>query len=315
MSTPHSTTFRVANILVGCIQNVCFGGIIYGTNHTTSWKSLSQSIPLIHHLNLSTHLIHHSHHALLPGWSSISGALLLAKPTEGGPGLSHEYIQVMFATATFFNFLSPLFLGIILDAYGPRTCSVLSFFIITLGCALFSISNIPNLPLFAPAMSLIAFGGPGVQSAIIHLSNLFPGSKSTATALITGSFQLSFIVFFLFDQIWFEFGIGYQVRFSPTILFTHSSGLACLLYPLINLFTHSASLCLSFFYLVFQTLFLGFGCLSFINMAISMTLWPDEPYHYDEDDHNGLPLTIWYVGNVHETVEDATDTMNEMMIY
>ena len=181
MSTKHrSTAFSVANIIVGCCQNICFGGIIYG-------------------------------------WSSISGALLLARPTEGGPGLSHESIQVMFATATFFNFLSPLFLGIILDAYGPRTCSALSFFIIALGCALFSISNIPNLPLFAPAMSLIAFGGPGVQSAIIHLSNLFPGSKSTATALITGSFQLSFIVFFLFDQLWFEFGIGYQVKSLVTL--------------------------------------------------------------------------------------------------
>lgn len=53
-----------------------------------------------------------------------------------------------------------------------------------------------------PAICLIAFGGPGAQSAIIHLSNLFPNWKATATAFITGSFQLSFIVFLVFDQLW-----------------------------------------------------------------------------------------------------------------
>ena len=200
-----SKAFRLFNIFVGCSQNIIFGGIIYG-------------------------------------WSSISGALLLAKPTDGGPGLTHDYVQVMFVTAVFFNFLGPLFLGIILDVYGPRACSVTSLFIITLGCALFSISNIPNLPLFAPAMSMIAFGGPGVQSAIVHLSNLFPGNKATATALITGSFQLSFFIFYIFDQLWFYYEINYQV------------------------------------------MFLGYGCLSAINMLLSLMLYPDEPYHYEDDD-------------------------------
>jgi MFS family permease len=57
-------------------------------------------------------------------------------------------------------------------------------------------------PYFIPAMCLVAFGGPGAQNAIIHLSNLFPYMKATATAIITGSFQLSFIIFFIFDYLW-----------------------------------------------------------------------------------------------------------------
>ena len=67
--------------------------------------------------------------------------------------------------------------------------------------------------MFVPALSLIAFGGPGVQNSVMHLSNLFPGSKATTTALITGSFQISFFIFFIFDQLWYFFGINYQTLF------------------------------------------------------------------------------------------------------
>ena len=196
---------RITSLVLGCTQNLLFGGILYG-------------------------------------WPAISGVLLQAKPTVGGPGLTSDYVEAMFVTAAFFNFLGPFLLGIVMDGYGPRACSVLSFFIITLGCALFSISNVPNLPLFAPAMSMIAFGGPGVQTSIIHLSNLFPGSKATATAFITMSFQISFAVFGVFDHLWFYWGTDYQ------------------------------------------TLFLGYGCLSAVSMLLSLLVYPDEPYHYDEDE-------------------------------
>lgn len=53
----------------------------------------------------------------------------------------------------------------------------------------------------------------GTQNAIIHLSNLFPDWKATATAFITGSFQLSFIVFLLFDQLWLFMDLSYSTLF------------------------------------------------------------------------------------------------------
>jgi len=62
-------------------------------------------------------------------------------------------------------------------------------------------------------MCLLAFGGHGVQSSIVHLRNLFPGNKAVATAAVTMSFQLSFIVFYAFDQLWFNFGVDYQSLF------------------------------------------------------------------------------------------------------
>ena len=176
MAKQFSSVFRITNIVLGCFQNITAGGILYG-------------------------------------WASISGSMLLAPPTEGGPGLSHDYVHVMFVTASFFNFLGPLLLGAVLDSYGPRVCSVISMLFISIGCFLFSVSNVPNFPMFIPALSMIAFGGPGVQSAIVHLCNLFPASKGTATAFITGSFQLSFIIFLLFDQLWHFYECDYQFLF------------------------------------------------------------------------------------------------------
>lgn len=79
---------------------------------------------------------------------------------------------------------------------------------------MFACSDHNGLPLFAPGMCLIAFGGPGTQNAIIHLSNLFPEWKATATSFIVGSFQLSFIVFFVFDQLWLRMDYSYSTLFT-----------------------------------------------------------------------------------------------------
>lgn len=124
-------------------------------------------------------------------------------------GLTREYVHVMFTFASFFNFLGPLLLGIVLDLYGPRICSIVSISLIAIGCILFGYSDIESNPMFIPAMCLIAFGGPGAQNAIIHLSNLFPTWKATATAFITGSFQISFFVFVAFEYLWMKSKIDY----------------------------------------------------------------------------------------------------------
>lgn len=165
MSEKISFNKRLGLIALACQQNMTMGGIIFG-------------------------------------WASISGSLLVSSQEQGGPGLTREYVHIMFVIASFFNFLGPLLLGIVLDSYGPRICSIVSIACIAFGCLLFASSDMKTSPYFIPAMCLVAFGGPGAQNAIIHLSNLFPYMKATATAIITGSFQLSFIIFFIFDYLW-----------------------------------------------------------------------------------------------------------------
>lgn len=121
--------------------------------------------------------------------------------------------QIMFVIASFFSCLGPLLLGVALDYLGPRVSSVLSIASIGLGSLLFSISNLETLPCFIPAMCLISFGGPGVLNATIHLSNLYPGWQATTTAFLTGSFQVSFLVFYAFDQLWMRNGWNYRQLF------------------------------------------------------------------------------------------------------
>ena len=123
------------------------------------------------------------------------------------------FTQAMFVVASFFSCLGPLVMGIALDNCGPRVCSILSIGLIALGCLAFSLSN-DAYPLYIPAMCLIAIGGPGVLNATIHLSNLFPAWRSTTTAVITGSFQFSFLVFFVFDELWVEEHLSYSVLFG-----------------------------------------------------------------------------------------------------
>jgi MFS family permease len=221
-----SFTWKVGYIILGCIQNMTMGGIIYG-------------------------------------WSSIS-SLLVSNPSDGGPGLSNEFVHTMFVVASFCSFLGPLFLGFILDSYGPRICSAISILFIISGCLLIGFSETGESVSLLVAISLIGnvfssscfilsvilnyfnvfifkkgFGGPGVQSAIIHLSNLFPVWKASATAIITGSFQLSFFIFYIFDRLWSTQNWDYK-----------------------NIFLTYMGLCT-------------------INIMASIFVWPDKPFSFD----------------------------------
>jgi hypothetical protein len=85
-----------------------------------------------------------------------------------------------------------------------------------------------------------AFGGPGIQTCLFHLSNLFPDWKSSITSIINGSFQISFLVFFFLDQLWYFDGWTYQ------------------------------------------ELFFICACIGVVNICISLVMWPDKPYNYEE---------------------------------
>lgn len=218
------------------------------SEHDSGWNPL-----WLVSLQLKFHIV-----TIILGWASISGTMLVGSRKTGGAGLTGEYVhvsfsnslcllvlftiaQMMFVVGTFFSFIGPLLLGFVLDHYGPRVCSLLSIFLVALGCFLFSISDASNLRLFIPATSLIAFGGPGVQTAIIHLSNLFPLWKATATACITGCFQLSFVIFLIFDYVWENYQVPYQ------------------------------------------KLFLGYCFVCLTNGVVALLLWPDSPYHFEEE--------------------------------
>jgi len=192
------------------------------------------------------------------GWASISNTMLVS--SDGAPGLSASTIHGMFVMGSSANMCSPFFLGVVLDRWGPRACSIASIAFSAAGFYLFGMAKglaegsssrfLPSTEsLFTLAVVLIGFGGPGVQNAIIHLANLFPANKGLVTALITGCFQLSFCIFFIFDQLWFFGGVHYEHMF---VVFAGLCGLC---------------------------------------LVASVLLWPDEPFTFDAEVRKASPLT------------------------
>lgn len=119
----------------------------------------------------------------------------------------------MFSWASCAAMVSTLALGIVLDRYGPRLCSVLAHAIIALGCQVFAMSN--RFETFALAVCLISLGGPGIQVSIVHLANLFPDNQYLVLSCLNGTISISFAVFAMFDWLWEKYpNVGFRSLFG-----------------------------------------------------------------------------------------------------
>mmetsp|Transcript_2958 Transcript_2958/g.5536 ORF Transcript_2958/g.5536 Transcript_2958/m.5536 type:complete len:584 (+) Transcript_2958:93-1844(+) len=182
---------RIFLVVFGCVQNILGGGIIYG-------------------------------------WAGISGSILSASREQGGAGLSTALIIHIFSISTSMGCFSQVPLGLINDKLGPRFCSILSNFIVGLGCFTFVFSQTwnrimsnskhsdnddENTIFYTVGAILIAFGQPGVQLPLVHLGNLFPGHENSVISLITSSLSISFVIFPLFSSIWSRYHVDFRLLF------------------------------------------------------------------------------------------------------
>ena len=165
------------------------------------------------------------------GWASIDDTMLAASLEEGGAGLTRRETTVIFAYASSLSMVSALVLGFLLDAYGPRVCSMVSSLIVALGCQVCASSH--GFAGFAFGTCLIAFGGPGVTSSIVHISNLFPNNENLAMSCLCGSIVLSFSVYAVFDIMWQKYeSITFRTLFGSYVLvLAASAAMAFWLYP------------------------------------------------------------------------------------
>lgn len=146
------------------------------------------------------------------GWASIDQSVLLSPLESGGAGLSLHDSALIFSWASSLAMFSPFLLGTVLDTYGPRVCSFVSCCITAFGALLFSRSR--HFWGFAIASCLISFGGPGITSSIIHISNLFPGHENLTMATLSGSVAMSFSVFAVFDFLWSRWQLTVYALFT-----------------------------------------------------------------------------------------------------
>jgi MFS family permease len=148
------------------------------------------------------------------GWASIDKTMLATSEENGGAGLTFHETTLIFSWATCVAMVTPLILGILLDTYGPRVCSIVSSFIVVVGCQIFASSHSFS-GLATSGACLIAFGGPGITSSIIHIANVFPGNEYLVMSCLSGSIAMSFSVFAAFDVLWNRFDfITFRTMFS-----------------------------------------------------------------------------------------------------
>lgn len=107
-----------------------------------------------------------------------------------------ERLTFIYTVASSVNLLSQLPWGLVLDFLGPRVCNMWSTVLVMAGFILLALSAQGVLDAYLFAMCLIGGGGPGAQISLFHLSELFPPrQKSAVLSVVTGAFQLGFVVF------------------------------------------------------------------------------------------------------------------------
>ena len=146
------------------------------------------------------------------GWASIDRTMLYAPSDQGGADLTSIETTQLFATASCTAMMASLFLGPLLDAYGPRTCLTVSHLLVVLGCGGFALSH--YLWQFSLSVVLIAFGGPGIGLGIIHNANLFPGNQFLAVSCLAGSITLSFTMLAVLEVLWENYHISFRGLFG-----------------------------------------------------------------------------------------------------
>ena len=176
MSSPHQHhQHKLGLALFACLQNALVGGLVFG-------------------------------------WASIDRTMLHASPEEGGADLTLYETTQLFASASCTAMMASLFLGPLLDAYGPRACLAVSHLLVVVGCGGFALSS--QLWQFTLAVVLIAFGGPGIGLGIIHNVNLFPRNQFLAVSCLAGSITLSFTMLAILEVLWEDYRVSFRILFG-----------------------------------------------------------------------------------------------------
>ncbi|KAH8716763.1 major facilitator superfamily domain-containing protein [Phaeosphaeriaceae sp. PMI808] len=111
-------------------------------------------------------------------------------------------LNLMFTVAAVSTNVAALPVGTILDRYGPKVCSMIGAFSITIGSLLFAFgSDLPG-DAYIPGYFFLALGGPFIFIPSFQLSNAFPQYSGLILALLTGAFDTSSAVFLVYRLIY-----------------------------------------------------------------------------------------------------------------
>ncbi|KAI9000211.1 major facilitator superfamily domain-containing protein [Gaertneriomyces semiglobifer] len=113
-------------------------------------------------------------------------------------------LNLMFTIASTGANLASLPIGLLLDAYGPRTTILTGSTLFLGGGLLFGFSS-PDFDAYIPGFLLLGVGGPFCFIGCLHLSRAFPANAGTVMAALTGAFDASSSIYLFFDLIYSRF--------------------------------------------------------------------------------------------------------------
>jgi hypothetical protein len=159
-------------VLLACVLNFCTGGVIYG------WSALQE---------------------VYKG-ENVSANLCTANETLPCSAQVFQ-LGLIFSVASTGNMCAGLPMGVLVDVAGPRIAFFVSEVFVLTGAVLLTFAS-NAFDVYIPAFLIMGIGGTGVQVSLMHTSNLFPENKSNVTNAIHACFQLSFLIFALFQLLY-----------------------------------------------------------------------------------------------------------------
>ncbi|KAI3638749.1 hypothetical protein MIR68_003247 [Amoeboaphelidium protococcarum] len=121
-------------------------------------------------------------------------------------------LDLIYTVAACVTNIMAIVIGVTLDRFGPRVTAAIGSLIFALGTVFMALSHPvavggeegagSPLDLYFPGYSLLAVGGPFIFVSTLHVSKVFPRHSGLCMSLITGSFDASAIVFWLFDLVY-----------------------------------------------------------------------------------------------------------------
>ncbi|KAJ3527047.1 hypothetical protein NM208_g10902 [Fusarium decemcellulare] len=121
-------------------------------------------------------------------------------------------LNLMFTVAAVGTNVAALPVGAILDHFGPRVCSLLGCFFLTVGALFMAYATSLPFDALLPGYLFLALGGPFTYISSFQLSNAFPRHSGFILALLTGAFDSSSALFLVYRLIYNATGGGFTLR-------------------------------------------------------------------------------------------------------
>ena len=148
------------------------------------------------------------------GWSYMQNALIEEGFFEhGNSTFQIERLNLVVTISTTVGTLLSFLFGHMIDAKGLWFSRTVILAIVAIAYVLFAMSSTFNDNIIFFGATALVTGNLGIWTTNLQIGNLFPGYQSFYGYLINGCGISSYFVFFIFNNLYFQFGLSFELIF------------------------------------------------------------------------------------------------------